>query len=75
MDDFRKARRRADMSDSDDDEDPFHNKSSGFGFSPNRNKLNMTPTSTIKADSIAGKSRASGAANNKPGPGGKQAGG
>lgn len=41
MDDFRKARRRADMSDSDDDDDPFQNKSS---FSPTRNKLNATPT-------------------------------
>jgi len=58
------------MSDSDDDDDdPFSNKS--IGFSPNRTKLNATPTSTIKADSIAGKSRASGGAAAVNTPGGK----
>lgn len=37
------------MSDSDDDDDPFHNKAAGLGFSPPR---------SVRADSIAGKSRA-----------------
>lgn len=59
MDEYRKAKRRKDFSDSEDDEDPFHNKSTGFGFgSPAKNRgLNATPTS-IRADSITGKSRA-----------------
>lgn len=55
MDEYRKEKRRKDFSDSEDDDDPFHNKSAGFGFSPAKN--HATPTS-IRADSITGKSRA-----------------
>ena len=59
MDEYRKEKRRKDFSDSDDDDDPFHNKSTGFNFSGvGRKNLNATPTS-VKADSIAGRSRAS----------------
>lgn len=59
IDEYRKEKRRRDFSSSDeDDSDPFHNKSTGFAFS--RNRMNATPaSSTIKADSIAGRSRAS----------------
>ena len=60
MDEFRKEKRRKDFSDSEDDDDPFHNKSAGFGGfgSPAKGRgTNATPTS-IRADSIAGKSRA-----------------
>lgn len=47
------------MSSDESDDDPFHNKST-FGFGAARNRLNATPaSSTIKADSIAGRSRAS----------------
>mmetsp|Transcript_33748 Transcript_33748/g.44525 ORF Transcript_33748/g.44525 Transcript_33748/m.44525 type:complete len:148 (-) Transcript_33748:1356-1799(-) len=72
IDEYRKEKRRRDFSDSEDDDDPFHNKSSGFGFSGcARNRLNATPTS-IRADSIAGRSRASG--KGAPGPVNIQAG-
>ena len=57
LDEIRKEKRRRDMSDSDDDDDPFHNKSTGFNAT--RNRLNATPSSTIRADSVAGRSRAS----------------
>ena len=66
IDEYRKEKRRREFSDSDDDdEDPFHNKSGGFGFNASR-RLNATPSSTIRADSVAGLSRASKA----PGGGG-----
>ena len=67
IDEYRKEKRRREFSDSDDDEDdPFHNKSGGFGFGASR-RLNATPaSSTIRADSVAGRSRASAA----PGGGG-----
>jgi len=59
IDEYRKEKRRKDFSSSDDDEDPFHNKSSGFAMSATR-RLNATPaSSTVRADSIAGRSRAS----------------
>ena len=65
IDEFRKEKRRREFSDSeDDDDDPFQNKS-GFGFNASR-RLNATPSSTIRADSVAGRSRASAA----PGGGG-----
>lgn len=59
IDEYRKEKRRRDFSSSDeDDSDPFHNKSTGFNFS--RAKFNATPaSSTIRADSVAGRSRAS----------------
>lgn len=59
IDEYRKEKRRRDFSSSDeDDSDPFQNKSPGLGFS--RARFNATPaSSTIKADSIAGRSRAS----------------
>ena len=61
VDEYRKSKRRRDFSSSDDDDDPFRNQSTGFGFSAmgGRNRLNATPSSTIRADSVAGKSRAS----------------
>jgi len=57
IDEYQKEKRRKDLNSSDDDDDdPFHTKSVGFG----RGRLNATPaSSTIKADSIAGRSRAS----------------
>ena len=59
IDEYRKEKRRREFSDSeDDDDDPFHNKSGGFGFGASR-RLNATPaSSTIRADSVAGRSRA-----------------
>ena len=59
IDEYRKEKRRRDFSSSDeDDSDPFHIKQSGFNFS--RQKFNATPaSSTVRADSVAGKSRAS----------------
>ena len=58
MDEYRKEKRRRDLSDSDDEDDPFHNKSIGGG-SPFKRNLNASPnSSTYKADSIAGRSRA-----------------
>jgi len=60
IEEFRKEKRRRDLSSDESDDDPFHNKSTAFGFGAARNRLNATPaSSTIKADSIAGRSRAS----------------
>ena len=60
IDEYRKAQRRKDFSSDEDDDDIFHNKSQGFGFSATRNKMNATPaSSTIRADSVAGRSRTS----------------
>ncbi len=48
------------MSSDEDDDDIFHNKSTGFGFGGTRNRLNATPaSSTVRADSVAGRSRTS----------------
>ena len=59
IDEYRKEKRRRDFSSDESDDDPFHNKSTAFGFNA-RNRFNATPaSSTIKADSIAGRSRAS----------------
>lgn len=60
IDEYRKEKRRKEFSDSDDDDDdPFQSKGGGFGFGASR-RLNATPaSSTIRADSVAGKSRAS----------------
>ena len=60
IDEYRKEKRRRDFSSDESDDDPFHNKSTAFGFNATRNRFNATPaSSTIKADSIAGRSRAS----------------
>lgn len=60
IDEYKKAQRRKDFSSDEDDDDIFHNKSQGFGFSATRNKMNATPaSSTIRADSVAGRSRTS----------------
>lgn len=60
IDEYRKEKRRRDFSSSDEDDDPFHIKSQNFGFSAGRNRLNATPaSSTVRADSVAGRSRAS----------------
>lgn len=60
MDEYRKEKRRRDFSDSEDDDDPFHNKSTGFNFSGvGRKNLNAATPTSIKADSIAGRSKAS----------------
>lgn len=60
IEEYRKEKRRRDLSSSDDDDDPFHNRgASGFGFSATRGR-NATPaSSTVRADSVAGRSRAS----------------
>jgi len=74
IDEYRKEKRRRDLSDSDDDDDPFHTKS--IGFSPSRNnRLNMTPTSSLRANSITGKSRASATKGGAAAPAGGQTGG
>ena len=67
IDEYRKEKRRKEFSDSeDDDDDPFQNKSGGFGFGASR-RLNATPaSSTIRADSVAGRSRASAAGGGGP---------
>lgn len=60
MEEVRKDKRRRDLSSDESDDDVFHNKSTAFGFNATRNRFNATPaSSTIKADSIAGRSRAS----------------
>ena len=58
MDEYRKEKRRRDFSSDESDDDPF--KTPAFGYNATRNRFNATPaSSTIKADSIAGRSRAS----------------
>ena len=57
IEEVRKEKRRRDLSDDSDDDNPFHNTSTAFG----RGRLNATPaSSTIRGDnSIAGRSRTS----------------
>ena len=59
IDEYRKEKRRRDLSDSEDeDDDPFHNRSTAFGAT--RGRFNATPASSaIGGGSIAGRSRAS----------------